>query len=96
MYNILCYLSLLNYLLHETIIFLLVSMFFLSFAALAVPPTDHEGDDKKSEEEGIHCVVYKDGEKVAECWLCNCGALYQAVHGKPKLEDDKEDDENGG
>ncbi|MEM6297739.1 MAG: hypothetical protein AAF740_03520 [Bacteroidota bacterium] len=85
-----------------------IIMLLAASTAFANPITDKDKDKKNPKtteatvetteeegEEGIHCIVYKDGEQVAECWLCNCGKLYKAVHGTPKPKISNGDN-NGG
>ncbi|MEM6526391.1 MAG: hypothetical protein AAF693_21535 [Bacteroidota bacterium] len=33
------------------------------------------------EKEGIGCKVFKNGQKVASCLICNCAKLAEAIHG---------------
>jgi hypothetical protein len=85
---------------NEKVILLLTLSMGLSFATYAtsnpkptnpakakeVPVVVFDKDSKQdvTAPQAYHCVIYKDGVKVAECWLCNCENLYKAVHGSTK------------
>lgn len=39
-------------------------------------------EENGNAEEALHCAVRNSaGQIVAECWLCNCNKLYEAVYG---------------